>query len=330
MRRARPALGGLGQVVLKMRIGALVLTALTLLGCADSKEVNAAFSRAQVSWMLFDSAAPEGLRPLSGFAEGVKVVWSPRDRAEFVTDSLPLSDRRGALAVSHLGLLILDDSSGALASFRPGAMFPLASYETDKLFDWNNKVFMTLRQESPPDQPPASLAWWSTGQQRLAFYPIPSQVREPARQAVRFDLGAPGSIRFLWKVPRDRGWTFETTSLNLADGSEGVGVDTAPPAAKPDPRYAALRLRLSQRLGAAVPATPARGNALLLFTESGWVAVGGDSGTRLYRLPELGEAGRYTAALALDKGFVFVWEVAYRGYAGAAGVVHVPFAVLAP
>ena len=330
MRFSRKALGRVGQVVLTMRVGALVLAALTLLGCADSKEVNAAFSRNQVAWMIFDNASPTGLRALSGFAQGVKVVWTPRDQAALTTDVLPLSDRRGAVAVSHLGLLILDDSSGTLVSFHPGAMFALGSYETDKLFVWRDKVFLTLLQESPAAQPPASLAWWSPGQERLAFYPIPSQVREPSRQAVRFDWTPPDTLQLEWKVRRDSGWAFETSSLNLADGSEGAGQELTPVAMKPDERYAALRLRLSQRLGADVPAMSGRGGPALLFTQSGWVSVGGVEGARLYRLPELGEAGRYTAALALQTGFVFLWEASYRGYAGAAGVVHVPFAVLAP
>ncbi len=313
-----------------MRIGVLFLTALVLFGCADSKEVNAAFSRTQVSWALFDPASTTGLRALSGFAQGVKVTWVPRDQAQFVTDSLPLADHRGVLAVSHLGLLILDDSTGALVSFRPGAQFPMNSYETDRAFEWNNRIFVTLRQEFPADQPPASLAWWSAGQERLAFYPIPSQVKDPSRQAVGFSL-SPGMVQMTWKVPQAGGWTFEKTTLTLADGSETL-TEPAPEASPvPDKRYDSLRLRLSQRLGSGVPVFAAKGGPLLMFTASGWVAVGrpGEA-ARLYRLPELGEAGRYTAAMALDKGFVFVWEMAYRGYAGAAGTVHVPFAVLAP
>lgn len=329
MRLARQTLGDLGQVVL-MRFGVLTLAALTLLGCADSKQVNAAFSRTQLTWMVFDPSSADGIRMLSGFAQGVRVTWSPRDRAEFVTDALALSDRRGALAVSRLGLLILDDSSGTLQSFRPGAQFPLPGYETDRLFDWNDKVFLTLRQEYPATQPPASLAWWSSGQPRVAFYPIPSQVRDPSKQAVGFSVNVPGSLLLTWKVRQADGWRFGRSALNLADGSEAsASAETAAPAA-PDKRYAPLKSRLSQRLGA-VASIPARGNGpLLLFTESGWVAVGGAEGARLYRLPELGQAGRYTAALGLDKGLVFVWETAFRGYVGAAGLVHVPFAVLTP
>jgi hypothetical protein len=101
----------------------------------------------------------------------------------------------------------------------------------------------------------------------------------------------------------------------------------------PSPEYAALRTKLAERLGTGVPAKVAAGSGpLLLFTETGWVAVGreGEGKARLYRLPELGVAGRYTAALILTKGFVFTWETSTRGYTGAAGLVHVPFAVLAP
>jgi hypothetical protein len=331
MRLARQALGRVGQVVLTMRLGVFILTALVLFGCADSKEVNAAFSRNQVSWMLFDPTSANGTRALSGFAQGVKVTWVPRDEASFVTDAVPLADHRGAVAVSHLGLLILDDSTGTLVPFRPGAQFPLASYETDRVFEWNRRVFLTLRQEFPASQPPASLAWWSTGQERLAFYPIPSQVKDPSRQAVRFEV-EPGTLRMTWKVPQAGGWVFDTTTLTLSDGSEASGEQASPPPAPLGKAYDALKLRLSQRLGSAVSAVAAVGEGpLLMFTASGWTAVGKPGETpRLYRLPELGEAGRYTAALALDKGFVFVWEVEYRGYAGAAGAVHVPFAVLAP
>jgi hypothetical protein len=328
MRLAGQTLGYLGQVLL-MRRGVLALVAVILLGCADSKEINAAFLRTQVTWLVFDAAEVDGLRTFSGFTQGMKVVWVPRDRAAFASDALSLADGRGALAVSHLGMLILDDSSGSLMALRPGAKFPLASYETDRLFEWNERVFVALRQEHPAAEPPASLAWWSQGQDRLAFYPIPSQVRDPSRQAVRFELTSPGTLQLTWKVPSNGGWEFETTSLNLADGSEGAATEPVP-AKAPDDRYSTLRLRLSQRLGA-VPALAAEGSIPLLFTASGWVAVGKPGeGARLYRLPELGQAGRYTAALALDKGFVFVWEVPYRGYLGAAGVVHVPFAVLAP
>lgn len=70
----------------------------------------------------------------------------------------------------------------------------------------------------------------------------------------------------------------------------------------------------------------------LLFTETGWVAVGspGTEKARLYHLPELGVTGRYTGAVALSRGYVFSWETEFRGYGGAAGLVHVPYAVLAP
>ncbi len=318
-----------------MKAGVVALMAAALLGCSDSKEINAAFSRNQISWMVFDPSAANGLRALSGFGQGMKVSWAPRDRAAVTSDVLPLSDRRGAMAVSHLGLLIFDDSTGALTAQRPGAQFSMQEYETDRLFEWNARVFVGLRQEAPleapPEHPPASLAWWSTGQARLAFYPIPSQVRDPSRQVVAFDMPRPGSLQLTWKIRQNEGWVFEKTSLSLADGSEGAAGDIPSTQGSPDPRYAALRLRLSQRLGTSVASTAGKGSGPhILFTASGWVASDAPEGARLYRLPDLGGAGRYTAALALDKGYVFAWETAYRGYVGAAGVVHVPFSVLAP
>jgi hypothetical protein len=81
----------------------------------------------------------------------------------------------------------------------------------------------------------------------------------------------------------------------------------------------------------AVQAAPG-GGPLLVFTESGWAAAQAvsDGHPRLFRLPDLGTSGRYTGAVFLSKGWVFTWETAFRGYAGAAGILHVPTPVLAP
>jgi hypothetical protein len=234
-----------------------------------------------------------------------------------------------------MGLLLLDDSTGSLVASRPGAQLPLEAYETGRLFLWHDKVFLALRQELPVVLPPATLAWWSPGQSRLAFYPVPSQVKDPTRQSVVLDPPAEGSsvLTFGWKHPDGRRWAFDWTTFALDNGLENTVPGPVVSAKHQGPDFAALKAKLAQRLGTGVPTMNAMGSGpLLLFAETGWVAVGraGEGKARLYRLPDLGIAGHYTGALALAKGFVFTWETFLRGYSGAAGLVHVPFAVLAP
>ena len=312
----------------------LLLVAMMLTGCSNSDEVNAAFSRTRVSWFVFDSGRSDGLRPLAGFDEALAVTWVPRTRAVFATDLVPTADGAAA-AVSMLGLLVLEDSAGTLKALRPQSQLPLSSYQTDRVFTWEGKVLLTLRQEPPIMLPPATLAWWAPDQSRLAFYPIPSQIQNPDRQAVACTVPSQGSssVNLTWKFPRGNGWAFDSSTFFLNDGTESSEVLEADlPMAEADPSFAPLRARLAERLGAEVPSSSAQASEpLLLFTEAGWVAVGTKSGAaRLYRLPELGTAGRYTKAVALKRGYVFAWETLYRGYTGAAGLVHVPFAVLAP
>jgi hypothetical protein len=316
----------------------VLVSLLVLAGCADSKEVNAAFSRTRVSWLAFDPDQSGGLRPLTGFEQPLKVTWTPRTRAVVATDLAPAPENGGAVAVSRLGLLVLDDSTGSLEALRPDAQWPLSFYETDRVFAWKGRLFLTLRQEAV-EAPPASLAWWIPGQTRLAFYPVPSQIRDAARQAAAFEPPTAGrpELKIYWKRPQGMGWAYDTTSLTLDTGAETPGGATeVPPAeappARPGPQFAAERERLAERLGDGLLMRQAEGaGPLLLFTEGGWVAVGrpGEE-ARLYRLPELGPSGRYTGALGLSHGFVFTWETSFRGYVGAAGLVHVPFAVLAP
>lgn len=321
------------------RVAPLILLVLAFLvaGCADSRAVNAAFSRTRVTWAVFDPAAAEGLRPLAGFEQPLKTAWVPRTMAVYATD-LASRPGGGAAAVSHLGLLALDDGDGTLASLRPAAQWALDPYLTDRLFVWKQKVFLTLHQEFPATAPPATLAWWAPGQSRLAFYPIPSQVRDPSRQlaAVAPPAGTSSEVGLVWKSRQSAGWTFEAGSFALDSGTETVGTASgAMPMfdASADPKYAAVRARLAERLGTGVTFRVAEGPGVRLgFTETGWVAVAtlGEGQTRLYHLPELGLAGKYTAAVALSRGYVFSWETSYRGFVGAAGLVHVPFAVLAP
>jgi hypothetical protein len=316
---------------------ALALVAVLFSGCADSKEVNAAFSQTRVTWYLFDADRPDGLRALAGFEQPEKVVWVPRTRAVRATDLVSTPGATGALAVSHLGLLAVDDADGNLRALRPGAPVPLTAYQTDRLLVWKGKLFLTLSQELPAVLPPATLAWWAPGQPRLTLLPLPSQVTDPSRQAVGFVLPSGGTslMTITWKRPVPRGVAYDATLFDLDGGAESPApVPEAPSAGPlPGPGYDAVRARLADRLGAGVPSRAALGpGALLVFTEAGWVAVAkpGAGKARLYHLPELGPAGRYTGALSLSRGYVFTWETGFRGYGGAAGVVHVPFAVLAP
>jgi len=346
MRASREALGRLGQELLT-RGGLVVkgcsISRICLLGllglitaCTDSQEVNATFSRTRVSWAVFDPQRADGLSPLLGFDQALKTTWVPRPRGVFATDLVTASGS-GIVAVSHLGLLVLDDSSGTLTAFRPGAQWPLAEYQTDRLFLWKGRVFLTLLQESPAGAPPASLAWWAPGQPRMAFYPIPSQVMDPSRQAVAFipPAGGVSLLGLTWKRPVATGWVYEGSNLVLDDGTETpapvatIGVASS----EPDPALAVVRARMAEKLGGGVPTRSTTGaGTVLVFTDNGWVSVArvGEGVARLYHLPELGAAGRYTGALALTRGFVFTWETAFRGYSGTAGLVHVPFAVLAP
>lgn len=315
----------------------LILSAacVLLVSCTDSKEVNSAFAQTRVSWFLFDTDNPAGLYPLSGFEQAQKVTWQPRNRAVFATDLAAFPATTGAAAVSGLGLLLLDDADGILRSVRPGAQLPLTAYRTDRLFFWRGKLFLTLTQESPAVLPPASLAWWAPGQNRLAFYPVPSQITDPTRQAVAVQPPAPDSnvVVFLWRQRMGDGWAYQEGTLDLSDGTEGAAV--LPPSPEPSrgQGFDAVKARLAERLGAEAAASPLEGpGTVLLYTEAGWVSVArnGEGRARLYRLPDLGTAGRYTKAISLKRGFVFAWETSYRGYSGAAGLVHVPFAVLAP
>lgn len=304
--------------------------------CTNSTAVNAAFQRTRVSWFVFDPDRPDGLRNLAGFEQASKTTWVPRPKAVLATD-VAGAGSGAAVAVSHLGLLILDDS-GALQALRPAAQWPLVAYQTDRVFSWKGKVFVTLRQELPAEAPPASLAWWVAGQSRLVFYPIPSQVRDPSRQAVFVDppAGDGSVVGFVWRRPEGNAWVDEAASLALDTGVENQ--DSGLPAmvardAPPGPGYEALVARLAERLGAGIPVRVASGaDSKLAYTATGWVAVGRSGGgpARLYHLPELGNAGRYTGAVSLTRGWVFTWEESFRAYAGAAGLVHVPFAVLEP
>jgi hypothetical protein len=319
-----------------MGAAALVLTAAFVSGCADSREVNAAFSQTRVSWFLFDADQPDGLRPMAGFEQPEKVVWVPQTRTVRATDLVSTPGATGALAVSHLGLLAVDDADGTLRALRPGAPLPLTAYQTGRLFVWKGRLFLTLFQELGSVLPPTTLAWWTPGQSRLAPLPIPSQVSDPTRQAVAVGLPSGGTslVTITWKRPAPKGVTFEASLFALDGGSESPAPVPAPVVDPPlGPGYEVVKSRLADRVGAGVSVQPAVGpGPLLLYTEAGWVAVAkpGAAKARLYHLPELGPAGRYTGAVALSHGYVFTWETSFRGYGGACGLVHVPFAVVAP
>lgn len=310
------------------------LVVLLLVACADSKQVNSAFTQNRVSWFVFDAEQTTGLRSLAGFEQSLKVTWQPRDRAIFATDVAAAPGWPGAVAVSGLGLLLVDDTDGTLKVERPGALVPLQGYRTDRLFTWQGKLFVTLSQDGPASLPPASLAWWAPGQSRVAFYPVPSQVRDPSRQAVSVAIPEEGSsvLGFRWKRRQGSDWQFETGSFDLANGRELEASGTEARVADTKD-FDVVKKRLAERLGAGVPARTLRGpEAVAMYTETGWVAVAKpeDTVARLYRLPDLGTAGRYTGATALVRGFLFTWDTTFRGYSGAAGLVHVPFGVLAP
>lgn len=319
----------------RFRLWTLVLGTALLVGCADSQAVNAAFSQARVSWFVFDPAEADGLASLDGFDQAHKVVWAPRTQAVYATDGAPAPGPSGgaAFAVAGLGLVLLRDDDGSLTSMRPGCLLPLEDYRTGRLFTWKDKLFLTLYQTQPLSTP-ATLVWWSPDQSRLAPYPIPSQVQNPGRQAVKVVPPAEGSDRLglVWKQRIGQTWAQIPGTFDLATGNEGA--DPAEPVAHSEsPDFEPVRAKLAERLGTGVASRTLRGpGTVAAFTETGWVAVAKEGGSRprLYRLPDLGLAGRYTAGLSLTRGYVFSWETSYRGFSGAAGVVHIPFAVLAP
>jgi hypothetical protein len=346
MRRGGQTLGGVGEELLTMR-GlaplAAVAVAAFLVSCADEKAVNAAFFQNKVSWYVFDATAASGVQPLAGFDQPLAIAWKPADRAVYAAETAPTAANLGAVAVSGLGLLLADDSSGVLDLRRPQSSPSLTGYRTGGLFNWGDKTFLTLYRE--PGQPAANgspsitLAWWAPGNERLAFYPLPTQARDALAQAVRVEtVGAsqtPATLEFVWKSPVTDGYEWFYTRLDLATGSERALEVEPPPGVAPtaDEAFAPLSQRLAARLGSNVSAISARSpNHLLLVTPQGWAATGevGSTESRLYRLPEIGAAGRYTHALALARGFLLTWETRWRGYVGSAGLVYVPFAVVGP
>lgn len=310
----------------------IVLLAMVLASCTDADQVNAAFRQSRVGWYLFDPGTETGLRPLSGFDQSLSITWKPLPRVVRATALLPLHGDQGAVAVSSLGLLILDDHSGTLEALRPQARINLAQYLTDRLFVWDGRVFVTLSQEAPLVAPPATLAWWSPGQNRIALYPLPSQVKDPSRQAVAFSGPSitDDTLTITWKYASGPGWRFDHTRLSLSGGVEEVGESaSAPVPAAPVPTAPAAKI--AERLGSETVVMAGLGSGPpLAFTADGWVAVTSaqDGRTRLFRLPELGPAGHYTGALALGRSWVFSWQVDSRGYGGAAGLVAVPWGVL--
>lgn len=312
----------------------LFLVASLVWSCADADEVNATFRQHQVSWYTFDREAPQGLRPLAGFEQGQRVEWVPLDRAVVATDVAAVSPGLGAVAVSRLGLLVLSDPAGALVVQRPSSRIDLPEYRTGPLFVSGERLFLTLTQNPPGSGPPATLAWWTQGQPRMAPFPIPSQIRDPARQAVAF---APptrdGTVLGLgWKVFREGRWTYEQTQIDLEGGTEAP-VDAWLPAPQGRPGFENPRVRelLSQTVGVGVELGWAVGEGpALAFTKTGWVGVESGSGVRVYRLPELGAAGKYSHALSLSRGWVLTWETSYRAHAGASGLVYIPRLILAP
>lgn len=311
---------------------AVLLVAGLLWACADAEEVNSTFRQHQVSWYTFDRDARDGLKPLPGFEQAQKIEWVPQDRGVVATDMVSAAPGLGAVAVSRLGLLVVSDPSGALLVQRPDSRVDLAAYRTGPLLVSEGRVFLTLSGEAPGDAP-ATLVWWAPGQTRIAPFPLPSQFREPERRAVAFAI--PDSQRpylgLKWKVLRDGRWIYEQTAVSLAGGAEtslDVWPQTQSRAGVDDPR---LRERLGQTVGVGVELYGADGDGpALAFTQAGWVAVVGESGVRVYRLPDLGIAGRYTHAVSLARGWVLSWETTYRAFAGAAGLVYIPRPVLAP
>jgi len=307
---------------------------LVLASCTDADSVNAAFRQSRVTWSLFDPSSPSGLQTLAGFDQPIRTVWKPYHRSVRATDLASLGDGNGAAAVAGLGLLTLDDRSGLLTTGRPEGRVNFALYRTGKLFLWDRKVFVTLSQEPPFLAPSVALAWWTPGQNRLALYPLPSQVRDPTLQAV--DTVRPGDDRpvllLRWKRQNGEAWEWALTQLNLADGVEEALSGTWAPEGRPAPAPE-LASRIAERVGVDVPVYRGSGaGPPLAFTAQGWVATASLSGgkVRLFRLPDLGPAGRYTAAVFLTQGWVFSWETLARGYGGPAGLVHVPTRVLAP
>lgn len=312
----------------------VLLVASLVWSCADADEVNATFRQHQVSWYTFDPEATQGFRSLPGFEQAQRVEWVPLDRAVVATDVASVSPGLGAVAVSRLGLLVLSDPAGALVVQRPSSRIDLARYRTGPLFVSKERLFLTLMQYPSGEGAPATLAWWAPGQARMAPFPIPSQVQDPGRQAVAFAPPARnGSLLGLgWKVLREGRWRYESTQINLEGGDETpLGTWNFPSSNGIWAENPRIRELLAQAVGARVNLGWALGEGpSLAFTHEGWVGVESGSGGRVYRLPDLGLAGRYSHALSLSRGWVLTWETSYRAYGGASGLVYIPRPILAP
>jgi hypothetical protein len=181
---------------------------------------------------------------------------------------------------------------------------------------------------------------------------------------------ASGTLAFVWKSWEKDRWVWETSRLALASGQETDTARgwQAPPTPPPLPtEWKPLWFRLAERNGGglasrAVVREPDQGQAVyswspvndvaaervsgvevcgaLLSEGKGRVAVasngyiafqrktGGD--VRLYKLFDLGAAGRYTAVVPARHGIVLAWDTYWRSYTGSAGLVYIPEERFAP
>lgn len=337
------------------------IIALLLVGCADDKAVNAAFFQGQTSWYRFEGTS---VVRVNGFESEPALAWTPRYRAQFATDAtvVPFAKASLALAVSNLGLMVLSDEGGQLEVTTPESAQPLDSYRTGRIFLYDQKVFFHLYKEPLPGSTrangvPISLGWWKPGQTRVAFYPIPSQVSDPLKQAVALTMEA-GVADLLWKKPQGDSWGWSSTRLTLSSGTE----KTLPLEIwnKPQPlingpgSLEILKEKLSSRLGddltgpiqavardgahfnspwpekkGNLPVSAALGGpSNLLMAGNGIAAVAQGEDVHIFRFPDLGPAGKYTLAAPLTHGFLVCWELSWRGYTGPAGFVYIPYDLL--
>lgn len=337
-----------------------ILFLLMVLSCTDERAINAAFTQGRTSWFRFEGT---GVVPVNGFESEPALTWKPRYRAQFVTDAsmVPGDGGTAALAVSDLGLVVVSDGDGNLQIQTPSSVLELTAFRTGRLFLYDDKVFLHLYRE-PGDPnvgvspPTVSLAWWKPGQNRLAFYPVPSQVSEPTKQAVDLRYQAE-TVDFLWKSLAGSSWKWTASRLSLGDGKESAlsltVFDRNDPVEAPDV-FLPLKDKLSSRLGddlsgqidltladggsrravwpgktgPLVTAGAWAGASSILLAENGVAAVSLGDEPRIYRLPDLGAAGRYTRVVSLKQGFLVCWELSWRGYTGPAGLLYIPYALL--
>lgn len=302
----------------------VALGSFLVFGCTDADQVNAAFRQGRISWYTWDPSVSSGLKPLASLEQETQISWLPRPWAVRAT-AVAQTNQSGLAAVSHLGLVVFDDSAAELKAWRPDAKIPWVAYRTLAASFDGTRAYVVVTQDPPVQAPSVGLLWWSPGQTRAVVYPLASQVASPSRQVIQAAFSG-NHLSLAWTGQEQN---LVTSVLNLDTGEEASdSFQDSPPPSMNNPAVRALADHLGsvQHLHGGTGVGPT-----LAWTNDGWTSVIGKNGRpRIYRLPDLGPDGQYTNVLSLSQGWVFTWEVGAKAYVGASGVVYIPRGILAP